>query len=192
MLDVVWQSLEWPGLEHVLWSEAGGLNAKGEAVHLLPDGSVRLTYRVEATAGARPTVVEVEAESDATQSIRLIAAPDGTWSDASGEAMPALDGCVDVDISTSPLTNTLPVRRLALAPGETADIDAVYIDVPSLNVSVHAQRYTCLFIEDERSGYRYESGSFTADLVVDSRGLVIDYVGLWRRVPTATTAGAVQ
>lgn len=186
MLDVVWRSLAWPGLEHVLWSEAGGLQAKGEAVHHLPDeGPVRLRYRLDASADGRTRLVEVEADGDADRSVRLIAEPDGGWSDDSGTTMPALDGCVDVDISTSPLTNTLPIRRLDLVPGESANITVVYIDVPTLTVSAATQRYTCLFVEDERSGYRYESGTFSADLVVDPHGLVLDYADLWQRLPTA-------
>lgn len=188
MLDVVWRSLAWQGLEHVLWSEAGGIQAQGEAVHQLPDdGPVRLRYRIDATAEARTTAVEVETEGDANRSLRLIAEPTGTWSDGFGKAIAVLDGCVDVDISTSPLTNTLPIRRLGMVPGEEANLDVVYIDVPTLNVSAATQRYTCLFIEGERSGYRYESGTFSADLVVDRHGLVLDYAGVWQRVPTATS-----
>lgn len=189
MLDVVWRSLAWPGLEHVLWSEAGGLEARSEAVHLLAEGGpLRLSYHVEATADARTTAVELEAVDGADRTVRLTAGSGGGWCDGSGVAMPALDGCVDVDIAATPLTNTLPIRRLGLVPGQAADIDVVYIDVPTLHVSPVRQRYTCLFSEDGRSGYRYESGSFCADLVVDRHGLVIDYAGLWRRVPTAITS----
>jgi len=39
-----------------------------------------------------------------------------------------------------------------------------------------AERYT-----RTEAGYRYESGSFTADLEVDADGLVTTYSDLWRR-----------
>jgi hypothetical protein len=97
----------------------------------------------------------------------------GNWRDR-----PELDGCLEVDISTTPLTNTLPINRLRLKPGESHAIRAVYIELPGLGVSVMPQRYTRL---DERL-YRYQSEGFQADLTVDEHGLVVDYPGLWRRL----------
>ncbi|HEY7176965.1 MAG TPA: putative glycolipid-binding domain-containing protein, partial [Micromonosporaceae bacterium] len=75
-------------------------------------------------------------------------------------------------------TNTLPIRRLGLGVGESAEILVGYIDVPTLTLRPAAQRYT----RSTDRTYRYESGSFRADVIVDDAGLVIDYVRLWRRV----------
>ena len=41
---------------------------------------------------------------------------EGRWTDAAGKPLPALDGCIDIDLSASPLTNTLPVRRCGIDP----------------------------------------------------------------------------
>ena len=80
-----------------------------------------------------------------------------------------------------PFTNTLPIRRLGLAQGQTADIRAVYVELPALTVSVDPQRYTCL-----KPGqlYRYESldSEFARDIDVDADGLVVTYPGLFKRV----------
>ena len=73
-----------------------------------------------------------------------------------------LDGCIDVDISTTPLTNTLPVRRLRLAPGQSAEIQVGYVDVPTLTIRAVLQSYTRI---DGRT-YRYASGSFAADVML--------------------------
>jgi hypothetical protein len=35
--------------------------------------------------------------------------------------------CTDIDISGTPFTNTLPIRRLKLRPGQRAQIAALYI-----------------------------------------------------------------
>ena len=43
-------------------------------------------------------------------------------------------GCIDVDIRATPFTNTLPIRRLALQPGESRDLRMAFIDVPGLDV----------------------------------------------------------
>ena len=42
--------------------------------------------------------------------------------------MAYLVGCKYVDISETPFTNTLVIRRLGLTPGESADISVPYFD----------------------------------------------------------------
>jgi hypothetical protein len=88
---------------------------------------------------------------------------------------------VDVDLGVTPATNTIPIRRLGLAVGESADISVVSIRFPDLAVAVEEQRY-------ERQApdlYRYSSGPYDAELVVDRSGLVLDYEQLWHAVATA-------
>ncbi|MFI7612471.1 putative glycolipid-binding domain-containing protein [Nonomuraea terrae] len=177
-MDVMWSSLAWPGLEHVRWTEGDGPHADGLAVHELPGGPARVAYRLTADEGGRTRRLSVEVGGRA-----LVIAGDGrgAWTDAGGRPLPGLSGCVDVDISTTPLTNTLPIRRLGLAPGAAADLLVVYVDVPDLEPRAVTQRYTCLGRSGAVTVYRYESGSFRADITVDDHGLVVDYPGLWRR-----------
>jgi hypothetical protein len=83
--------------------------------------------------------------------------------------------------AATPFTNTLPIRRLALAVGSASDVLVVLVEVPGLRVSPKVQRYTRL----GRNRYRFETadGRFRRDLRVDRRGLVVTYPGLFRRVP---------
>jgi hypothetical protein len=46
----------------------------------------------------------------------------GHWTDCHGVSLPELNGCIDIDISATPLTNTLPIRRLGLSAGERFDV----------------------------------------------------------------------
>jgi hypothetical protein len=94
--------------------------------------------------------------------------------------LPELAEFVDVDLEISPSTNTLPIRRLNLAIGESRELTAAWVRFPELTVEPLAQRYTRLA---ERR-YRYESvvSGFTAELEVDDLGLVVTYEGLWQRV----------
>ncbi len=166
-MEIVWESLEWPGMEHVIWHAAES-RADSAAVMLLPDGPLRVNYLLT------PTRVEISG---------LILEHDGqgSWVDR-----PELDGCLEVDISITPLTNTLPIRRLKLEPGDSREIRAVYIELPRLSVSVMPQRYSRL---GERL-YRYQSEGFQADRSVDEPDLVVDSPGLWRRLPVGGAAGA--
>jgi hypothetical protein len=119
-----------------------------------------------------------------TPVVDLLADGEGYWTTHSGESVPGLEGCVDVDISATPFTNTLPIRRLGLAPGESADLSVAYVDIDEMRAWREEQRYTRLKKNSEDALYKYESldSGFTADLPVDTDGLVLDYPGLFRRV----------
>lgn len=114
----------------------------------------------------------------------LCADGEGTWIDERGSELPLLEGAIDVDISATPFTNTLPIRRVDLDAGESVELTVAYVNVPALSVDADAQRYTCLDPVDEDCGrYRYDAveSDFTAELVVDADGLVIEYSDLFTR-----------
>jgi len=110
----------------------------------------------------------------------LLADGQGNWRTGAGAPLPELRGALDVDLSASPFTNTLALRRLGLRTGESADIAAAYVAFPDLALSLDPQRYTCLAAG---SLYRYQSrdSAFRADVAVDADCLVTDYPGLFRR-----------
>jgi uncharacterized protein len=115
--------------------------------------------------------------------IELLADGEGRWNGRGGEPVPELDGCIDVDISATPFTNTLPIRRLGLESGESEELMITYVRVPELLVGPERQRYGCLETQTDGGLYRFEAlpSGFTAELPVDAEGLVIDYPGLFRR-----------
>jgi hypothetical protein len=181
--QVMWSRLDAPGMEHLsLIIRGDGASAEGVVLGVEGGDAYRLRYKVRCDSRWRVRRVEVGFVGGG-RSLRLTADGEGRWLDASGAAVPALDGCVDVDITATPLTNTLPIRRLALEPGESADIKVAYVTAPDLRVTPDEQRYTCLKTGAAGGRYRFEQvGSrFTAVLQVDDDGLVEDYPGLFRR-----------
>src|SRR5690242_12489957 len=84
--------------------------------------------------------------------VQLEAIEDGGWL-IDGRRAPELDGCFDVDLESSCLTNAFPVRRLGLAIGQVADAPAAYVRALDLRVERLEQRYTRL--EDAADGQRY-------------------------------------
>jgi uncharacterized protein len=183
--DLQWEALDWPGLEHVVVSaDAAGFRADGHLVLGPPVGPASVSYQLSCDADWRVTRLTVTAASVAgSRTLALSADHDGRWL-ADGQPRPDLDGCIDVDISLTPLTNTLPIRRLTWTPGSAHELDVVYVSAPDLTARRVSQRYTLLDADadDDAPLYRYESGSFRADLTVDGNGFVSDYPGLWRRV----------
>jgi hypothetical protein len=192
--DLEWEALDWPGLEHVVVSaDATGFRATGQLVLGPPVGPASVSYRLSCDSNWIVTGLTIAATSAiGSRVLTLSTDHDGHWL-ADGNRRPDLDGCIDIDISLTPLTNTLPIRRLTWgAPGNAQDLDVVYVDAPELTVRWARQRYTLLGpgATDDAALYRYESVSFRADLPVDADGFVLDYPGLWRRVWPAAGAAA--
>jgi uncharacterized protein len=108
---------------------------------------------------------------------------DGSWR-MDGEPAPALDGSYDVDLESSACTNLLPVHRLELSVGESAESPAVYVRAPSLAVERLDQTYRRIDDDGSDQRYAYLAPRFGADFVLpyDAAGLVLDYPGLAVRV----------
>jgi len=177
----IWQGTGFPSLEH-LRVQAGqdGIEVDGMVV-AVDGGPLRLHYRIECDPDWTVRVLEVH-EFHRGSDLTFRSDGAGHWTDGDGRALDEFDGCVDVDLTATPFTNTLPIRRLDLWPGEARDLRMLYVPVPELTARATDQRYTCLARNKDGGLYRYESGSFSADLPVDAEGLVIDYPGYWRRV----------
>ncbi len=90
-----------------------------------------------------------------------------------GLPAPQFDGCLDVDIASTPCTNTHAFKRLSLEVGNAADINVVWVDVPSLEVSLSHQRYTRL--ADRLYEFRSLDSGAAYELSVDENDMVVDY-----------------
>ena len=134
--------------------------------------------------------VEVSAVSAAGETRRVLDAVDGRWT-VDGATRPDLDNYINVNIATTPLTNTFPIHRLAhLEVGEQATSGVAWVDVPALGVTCVQQTYERLDDEDGLARWRYSDplhGAFV--LSVDTDGLVVDYEGFARRIPTGGRPG---
>ena len=55
-----------------------------------------------------------------------------------------VSGAEDIDLSFSPATNLLPIRRLALKVGDSATISAAWVRFPEFRLELLEQTYTRL------------------------------------------------
>jgi hypothetical protein len=176
-----WRDWSGEGLEDLLLNQ-GKYQTLVESIVIgqADDQTFALAYRIECDDAWRTKTVIVWRIGDAPR-IELRGDGVGNWQDFDGNPLPALDGTIDVDITATPFTNTLPIRRLGLEAGQSADIVVAYIDVPSLTVTADPQRYTCL---EPMRRYRFESldSEFKRNVEVDEHGLVVLYPGLFKRV----------
>lgn len=104
----------------------------------------------------------------------------GSWT-LNDAPCPAVQGCIDLDLSFTPATNLLPLRRLALGRGESAEVRSAWLEWPQVRVTLLVQRYA----RRSETEYDYEADlpggpPFRATLRVQPGGWVLDYGGLWK------------
>ena len=177
--EVMWAPWEGPGLEHLrLVTSGSGIVANGLVIGLEAGRPFRIGYEIRCDGRWRVQEVRAAAPDLGQPVLELLTDGEGHWKRGGGEPMPELDGCIDVDIYPSPLTNSLPIRRL----GAGAETTAAWVQIPELTVEPLHQRYTRL---EGGNRWRYEalSSGFTTEFEVDADGLLLDYPGLacrWR------------
>jgi hypothetical protein len=181
--EVIWRTEDGIGAEHLfLTGGDGGFVADSIVFATREVEPSRTHYRVELDPdwSVRRVSLTVAKAGEPARSLELVSDGRGHWQDRHGTVLPDVDQCIDIDISATPFTNTLPIRRLGLQPDQVAPILVLFIHVPTLEVEPAAQRYTGL----APGLVRYESSGtdFRRDLTVDDDGLVIEYPGLFTRV----------
>jgi len=179
---VVWRRTdEIPADEHCTLSvRDGGLSLVGTVLGSDAGVPIRIEYRVQAAGTGHTAAVHVRQTHGFSQrTLTLERTAKGAWT-VDGVAAAALKGCSDVDLGCSPSTNTLPIRRLRLGIGKSETIRAAWVRFPELTVEKAAQTYERL----DEDTYRYTSGTFSAELVVDEDGLVARYAA-WERTGLA-------
>jgi hypothetical protein len=111
--------------------------------------------------------------------VRLEADRAGRWR-IDDVAAPHLDGCLDVDLESSALTNAFPVHRLGLQIPQEADAPAAWVRALDLSVERLEQHYVRLDDDHSRQRYHYTAPGvgFESQLVYDEFGLILDYPGI--------------
>jgi len=183
--NLVWSRLDEPGMEHLhLTEEQNGITANGLIIAVAENVPSRMRYTVHCDASWHVHEVHVELLDRHTPKIHLRANGKGHWTTDANEQVASLTGCIDVDISATPFTNTVAIQRLGLAVGEVAEIAVAYIKVPEMQVTSVTQRYTCLDNSDDGGRYQYMGypSGYQAELVVDRDKLVVAYPELFMRV----------
>ena len=105
------------------------------------------------------------------------------WGEINGAHRDDLDGGTDVSIHATPFTATLPIRRLDLGVGESAEVTVATIDVETLGVVPVGERYER--IAPQRFRVTHLRTGIEREFSVDEYGLVHDDEGSFRRVQSS-------
>lgn len=180
----LWRRLDAPGHDActLLRGADGSHRLEGQAVFAEGGRIARLHYTVSADARFATRRAEVRGaigRQAVHVVVRALRGAPGRWA-VDGTHRPALDGCIDVDLGFTPATNLLVLRRLALRIGQAADAPAAYLDVPAMRMRRLPQHYRR--VAARAYDYASPQHGYAARLVVDARGAVLDYPGVFEAV----------
>jgi hypothetical protein len=175
---LLWNALYTPGAEYFnLWQEDEGWRLEGLVTLALGGYPTHVHYKVACDSQWHTHTVEVELKTGVTtRTLHLTVDERQRWRMGEDE-LGAVRGCYDVDLSITPSTNVLPIRRLNLPVGESREVTAAWLRFPELTVEPLAQKYT--HIAEHRYWYQSNLSDKIWDLEVDDLGLVRRYADGW-------------
>ena len=167
--SIVWRRLDLAGHEYArVFSEDSKRFLEGAAIFVFDEKFCRLDYTIECDENRATLNAKVSGfVGDEKIEIEIAADSNGIWK-MNGEEISVVQNCTDVDLNFSPVTNTLPIRRLKLQIGEKARVRAAWLKFPSFALEPLEQTYE----RTSENEYHYESagGKFVTDFETDDFG----------------------
>ncbi|HEY8895285.1 MAG TPA: putative glycolipid-binding domain-containing protein [Niastella sp.] len=178
--NLLWTGIEYHSMENcVIDISATGLKATSTIIGYYDNKIYKVTYRIITNQNWQTVFLEVNSRhSNENRTMQFVGDGNGNWTNA-GMKNDYLTGCIDLDISLTPFTNTLPIRRLGLKDNQAAEIKVIYCDILNNQIKPVLQRYTRI----SSTEYLYQNvvDDFEATIKVDESGLVVDYPALFTR-----------
>jgi hypothetical protein len=177
--EVFWTISKPAGSEYCLVSKGGGgWTLAGTVAWHIEAETMVAAYTIRTDGGWRTKKVQAEQLLNGMYSGVRLESRRGRWF-VDGKERPDLEGCVDVDLGASPVTNALPIKRNRIEVGTKIDLTAAWVRFPSLEVLPLKQSYER--VGARRFVYRSNTG-FKAELELDGFGMVRRYGDYWTAV----------
>ncbi len=113
-----WQGQSEQSIEHLVLREGqDGITAESVLLGQVNGDWFAARYRIVCDLDWRVQKAEVGLIGDERQ-VGLISDGNGCWTNKQYTPLKELDGAIDIDISATPFTNTLPIPRLGLQTGQ--------------------------------------------------------------------------
>lgn len=173
-----WRRLDLPGTDHAtLTTTDSGYLVLGHAQFQDPGGEADLHYSVQISPTWRTERARLTGVGPGGPVwLDITVQPGAIWA-LNGHPIPEVTGCIDIHLNLSPATNLLSLRRLALAPGASAEVVAAWLDFPDPRLKPLRQLYSHL--GHGRYDYRCPELAFAAVLETNADGFVTSYPSRW-------------
>jgi uncharacterized protein len=178
--NILWTGIEYHSLENcILTITDKGSEINSSIIGAYANELYRIEYRIRTNQYWETTFFEIKSQLyNTVEIIDFRKEGKDSWY-VNGQPDGKFNGCIDIDISLTPFTNTLPINRLNLSEKEGEQIKVLYVDVLGRKMMPVQQQYTKL----SQTDYKYENvpNDFESVIVVDDLGLVVKYPGLFKR-----------
>lgn len=163
-----------------------GHRLTGHTTAVEDDVAWTVGYQIDVDSGWRTIRADI-CEVIAGRERRIVVESDrsGHWT-VDGVNAPQANGCIDIDLESSALTNTIFLHRAQPSTNDVYDAPAAFVRCAPLRlerVDQTYQRTPCGAARPDEICFEYTSPEFGThiDLRFDKDGLVIDYPGLAAR-----------
>jgi hypothetical protein len=190
-ISILWRRTDKPGHEFARIYPAGSSwRLEGTAVFSNEANPCRLDYSIVCDSEWRTQSALVEGwVGSERKRFEITAGPERNW-ELNGIEIGAVGGCSDIDLGFSPSTNLLPIRRLQLWIGQSAEVTAAWLRFPSFEFEPLEQVYR----RESETSCHYSSGggTFSVELTITPEGVVTRYPGFFeleRSMPDPPSGG---
>jgi len=182
-LKAVWENEEQFGCEYLALVNKDGntTTAKGTVIYIEGNQSIAHNVNYTIELDANWVTKKLSIVVDKLSNLELISDGKGNWFNANGEPIHRLKGAIDIDISATPFSNSLPINRMNWKNNQREHFDMVYISVPSLEMKKVPQSYQYISSEGEWRYFNYHCYDYETTICVDKNGLVVNYPDVFRR-----------
>lgn len=170
----IWENTKTIGSEFLGLKKSGDFAKVDSSIISIENGApLKIEYKVELTNWFTKNVkIEI---LNLDKSLFLETNFDHQWFDQDGNELTELSEAIDIDISCTPFTNSLPINRLNWTLNQPQRLQMAYIKVPEFKLTKVEQVYTLIKEEKDYQLFNYKSPSIHTTIKVDKNGLVLDY-----------------
>ncbi|WP_019416150.1 putative glycolipid-binding domain-containing protein [Paenisporosarcina sp. TG20] len=178
--EVVWENKETFGCECLkTFTIENMIHVVSTVIYMNQNAPIQVDYQIELDSSWNTKRLSIH--NGRKDDLHITSNGKGEWFDQYGSKIDELNGAIDVDISATPFSNSLPINRFDWEPNQKRSFEMVYISVPSLKFQKVKQTYTYIEGKGNIQIFNYSSRDFETRISVDEKGLVIDYPKLFTR-----------
>jgi uncharacterized protein len=178
MKTAFWTSSLFNSAEYfTLIPQSAGFHLKGTVNLLLENQPTQLIYHITCDLNWVTRKVEIQQRQASDEKHLTLTVDDALNWYSDGALIPWAAGLTDVDLSVTPSTNMLPLRKHALEVGRLTEVNCVWVQPPTLALSTLPQHYTRL--DAHQFDYAAPSLDYKARLSVDADGIIVSYGDLF-------------
>lgn len=180
MEPIIWKGIVYHSLEYFnLIENEGNYVATSKIIGSFEDKIYFVSYYITIDKDWLVQKFMIEYEVNGKKS-KVEGIKNGSDWEINGKNHPEFSNFKYIDISLTPLTNTLPINNLQLSEMQSREIEVIYINILGNEIKPVKQQYTKI----NGAEYLYENipKNFEAQISVDGSGLVENYPGLFEKV----------